>query len=156
MDCDSDHAGERSERKSTTGIVARYHNMVLSTQAVTQAVVALSSGEAEFYAIVRSAVFGLYTRNVVRWLERLSCRIRVFSDSSAARGMAKRLGVGKKAKHIDVQCLMVQDLVADGSVIIEGQAGSSNVSDAGTKYVTAKVMKSCLDSLAMERVSRRS
>ena len=77
------------------------------------------------------------------------------SDSSAARGMAKRLGVGKKAKHIDVQYLMVQDLVADGVVNIEGQAGATNVSDAGTKYVTPAVLRMCLTALDMERLVRR-
>ena len=56
---DSDWAGEGSTRKSTSGGAACVGDHPVKTWASTQHVIALSSGEAEFYGIVRGSSIGL-------------------------------------------------------------------------------------------------
>ena len=120
--------------------------------AITQPVVALSSGESEFYAICRCICLTLYLVNLIEWLLKQRPKARVESDSSAGRGMATRAGVGKKAKHIDVQFLFMQDVFRAGIVKLVAIPGGSNPADLGTKYVTAATMTKLLQTLDMERV----
>ena len=56
---DSDYAGCRRTRKSTSGGCAMVGVHCVKTWSTTQSIVALSSGEAEYYALVRAACVGL-------------------------------------------------------------------------------------------------
>ena len=58
MYVDSDHAGCRRTRKSTSGGVAMLGQHILMEHNITQPVVALSSGESEFYAIIKGITTG--------------------------------------------------------------------------------------------------
>ena len=66
----------------------------------------------------------------------IACTLRVLSDSSAARGMAGRLGLGRKAKHIAVQMLFIQDIIAKKEVALLPVASEANVADIGTKHLS--------------------
>ena len=100
---------------------------------ITQAVIALSSGEAEYYGIVKGSSVGLGIRSV---LADLGCRVRlgVNTDSSAAKGMATRKGLGK-VRHVEVNQLWVQEKVASGDVELKKVEGVNNLADALTKHV---------------------
>ncbi len=56
---DSDHAGCRESRKSTTCFALMHGRHSLKTGSSTQTTIAMSSGEAELYAVVRGASEGL-------------------------------------------------------------------------------------------------
>lgn len=101
----SDHVGCRRTRKSTTGIVARRGSRVVAPQR-NSPVVSLSSGEAEFHAIVRGITMALFLKNLLDTLEIPVGPCRVDSDLAAGRGMISPLGVGKRMKHIDVQFML--------------------------------------------------
>ncbi len=103
MYCYSDHAGDQTDRKSVTSFVCMPGAHCLATHANGQLVVALSSGEAEFYAMGSAAAAGIELDNPYLELGR-EMHARVQSDSNAARGMASRLGV-VKAKHIETRFL---------------------------------------------------
>ena len=100
---------------------------------VTQAVIALSSGEAEYYGIVKGASVGLGVRSVLKDLG-CSTRLVVCTDSSAAKGMASRKGLGK-VRHVEVNQLWVQEKVSSGEVELRKVEGQSNLADALTKHV---------------------
>ena len=55
---DSDHAGCTKTRKSTSGGVAMLGSHLIKSWSSTQDIVALSSGEAEYYGIVKGAAQG--------------------------------------------------------------------------------------------------
>ena len=61
--------------------------------------VALSSGEAEFYGVVRGAGQGLGYQSLIGDLG-LSLPLRMWTDSSAAIGICSRQGLGK-LRHLD-------------------------------------------------------
>ena len=80
----------------------------------TQNVVALSSGEAEYYGLVKGAAQGLVAKAM--YLEAgLEQSVEVKTDATAARGIAMRRGMGK-VRHIEVSQLWVQDRVARGDI----------------------------------------
>ena len=129
---DADYAGDLEERTSTTCVVPRRGRHVIAPHVGTQSVQALSSGEAEFYAMVKGIVIGLFVKNFVKFFE-APPQITILSDSSAARGMISRLGVGRKAKHIDTQFLFAQQLIYDGTIKVKSVPTAENVADIGTK-----------------------
>ena len=91
-----------------------------------QSLVALSSGEAEFYAMVKTAAEGKLTHAI---LEHFGWRTKhaVLSDSSAARSLAQRVGCGK-VKHLSLKEMWIQQAVRDKELSINWQGGHINES----------------------------
>ncbi len=71
LDCwtDTDYAGCRDTRKSTSGGLIRFGKHLLRGWSSTQKVIALSSGEAEFYGMVRGAAECMGTQSLLGDLE---------------------------------------------------------------------------------------
>jgi hypothetical protein len=136
---DSDWAGCMETRKSTSGGLLCIGNHTIKCWSVTQAVLALSSGEAEFYALVKTASQGLGLRAMLddlavgMRLRVIDKKIRIKTDASAARGMALRKGLGP-VRHIEVGQLWIQDKIYSGEIGIEKIGGKTNLADTLTKY----------------------
>ena len=67
---------------------------LVKTWSSIQTTIAQSSGEAEYYALVRAAAEGLGMQSVLRdmgW----EMRVRLWVDSSAAKSIASTLGLGR-------------------------------------------------------------
>ena len=79
---------------------------VLKTWSTTQATVAMSSAEAELYALVKGAA---HTKGLMSMMA--DCGIiatgTVCTDATAAIGMAHRQGLGK-TRHVEVQYMWIQ------------------------------------------------
>ena len=132
---DSDWAGDRLERKSTSGGVVRLGEHCVKMWSSTQKSIALSSGEAEFYALVKGGSIGIGTSSMLSDLGiTVDSRMHISTDSSAAKGICNRRGLGK-IRHIDVHMLWIQEKVQKGEIIIKKVPGESNISDALTKHV---------------------
>ena len=59
--------------------------------------------------------------------------ITLFTDSSAAKGMSSRRGLGK-VRHIELNQLWLQDQVARGKISVRKIRGEDNFSDSLTKH----------------------
>ena len=92
----------------------------------------LSTAESEFYGIVRGAASGIQLREAVMQFG-FSVRLRVLSDSSAARAMTARTGSGR-VKHVEARYLWVQDRVRKKQFSAESVDTSHNTADLGTKF----------------------
>ena len=95
----------------------------------------LSSGEAEYAAIVKKgACQGLGVQSMAAdW--NVIFGVRICSDSSAAIGISNRLGLGP-TRHLAVRHLWVQDKVKSKEIQLEEQDGKESVADLGTKIQT--------------------
>ena len=106
---DSDFAGNRKNRKSTSGGVLFHGKHLLKSWSTNQATIALSSGEAEYYAMVKGAsqAFGMaaLAADLGTPLEE---PMQLNTDASAAIGIGSRLGLGK-VRHIEVNQLWLQE-----------------------------------------------
>ena len=88
-------------KRSTTGVAEIFGGHLLDAVSVTQSLVALSSAEAEFYAYNRGTAGGLQT---CHFLTEAGYKVvpRVWSDSSACRGIVRRTGSGR-LRHLEIR-----------------------------------------------------
>ena len=136
---DSDHAGCLRTRKSTSSFKIMYGQHLLRSASSTQAVISLSSGESEFYSLVKGVEAGLGAVAMLRDLgvkltEDATVEVKV--DATAGRGVAMRRGAGR-IRHIATPTLWVQKLVQDGKVEVSKIPGNTNQVDLGSKHLDA-------------------
>ena len=133
---DSDFAGCRTSRRSTSGTVVRVGLHTISRSSSTQGTIALSSTESEFYAAVRSACRGLGVKQLAAGLG-TALGLRAHTDSSGALGLASRRGAGG-ARHIATPALWLQEAVASGLLDLRRVKGTLNVADLMTKVLSGE------------------
>ena len=120
---DSDWAGNTETRKSVSCAVESFGAHMLECSVGKQSTVALSSAEAEFYAIVRGTSMGMQTLQILEAMAKVFSltvmkveddivliSLRVSSDSSAARAICNRVGSGK-VRHLSIKELWIQEEV---------------------------------------------
>ena len=107
-----------------------------------QKVIALSSGEAELYALIKGASVAIGARSLMREMG-IECGVELRTDSSAAKGAASRVGIGR-LRHVETSNLWTQERVQKGEVRIVKIAGASNPPDVLTKHVGQKQLDKCL------------
>ena len=116
-----------------------YGSHCLKSWSVTQSVVSLSSGEAEYYAMVKGGSVALGFQAMIGELgEKLGIELKC--DASAAVGMVMRRGLGR-VRHIDVTQLWLQEKAASGQISIKKVGTKENVSDCLTKGVSNPEMQ---------------
>ena len=129
---DSDWVGDLLGRKSTTGVIVRRGKHLLRHMSCLQKLVALSSGEAEYYALIRGACTSLGIQSHYQdWMTDVP--IQIYSDSSAARSVARRRGIGGRLRHLQTRHLWLQSRVAPGHLKLDVVAGERNPADKLTK-----------------------
>ena len=137
---DTDHAGCLETRKSTTGGIIMFGNHAIKHWSSTQTLIALSSGEAEYYGCVRAASHLLGIRSMIYDLGVDKKRLRIKTDASVAKALASRRGLGG-VRHIEVNQLWLQEKVNNSDIEIEKVKGETNKSDALTKYKDGEAIK---------------
>jgi hypothetical protein len=100
---DSDWAGCLRTRKSTSGGIATLYGAAVKTWSSTQATLATSSGEAEFYAAARAAAEGLGIKAIMEDMG-YEVDVIVHVDSTSAKSISSRAGLGK-VRHMEVRLL---------------------------------------------------
>jgi hypothetical protein len=149
---DSDWAGCRRTRKSTSGGVACHGSHCVRTWASTQGTIATSSGEAEFYALIEAASRGLGLQTLAKDLG-VDLGVDLYCDASAGRSMAFRKGLGK-VRHMDTKFLWIQDLVKADRLRVHKVKGTANPADVGTKHLSLAEMEDKLLSVGLKVVKR--
>ncbi len=106
---------------------------LLKSWSSTQGPISLSSGEAEFYGVVKASSTALGFQALMQDLG-LEMAVRVWTDSSATIGICSRRGLGK-LRHIDTQCLWIQQKVREKEFELRKVRGEMNPADLCTKYL---------------------
>ena len=109
---------------------------LIKSWASTQSLASLSSGEAEFYGVVKAAGIGLGYQSLLKDLD-IGLPLRVWTDSTATLGICRRQGLGK-LRHIDTQFLWMQQRVRDGTVELRKVKGTENPRDLFTKHLVGE------------------
>ena len=97
---------------------------LLKHWSTTQKVLALSSGEAELYGVVKGASEALGLQSVASDLG-ISVNLHVKTDSSAAVGICNRAGIGK-VRHLATGQLWVQERIRSGAFRLYKLPGAEN------------------------------
>ena len=150
---DTDYAGCMRTRRSTNGGMVIWGNHLIRSCSTTQTVIALSSGEAEYYGITKGACESIGVKGIASDLG-VQLKIRLHTDTSAAKGIAMRKGLGK-VKHLETRTLWVQDKVEDGTIVMRKIPGNDNIADLLTKYLSAEKIQRFVHMLPLEAMGGR-
>ena len=115
---DSDWAGCLRTRKSTSGGVLSIAGTAMKSWSSTQGSVATSVAEAEYYAALKGAAEALGFASLARDLG-YELKVILWSDSTAARGVAATKGLSSRTRHMEVKFLWLQGALAKGAAGLE-------------------------------------
>ena len=122
----------------------------------TQSVIALSSGEAEYYGLTKAGCVGLGIKSLYKdFGHDMQIMMNLHTDSTAAKGIASRKGLGK-LRHIEVQYLWLQGHIAKRDVILRKILGVKNPADTMTKYFAVIDIARHMQTMNMKYTVRRS
>ena len=137
---DADWAGDPTTRCSTSGgVLAIGPCFTARRWSVTKATVSLSSAESEAKAIAKGCIEALYVKHLLEHQTARPFKIEVWKDSSSANAIMQRLGLVRRAKHLEVQTMWVQQLAKIGLVSLNKLNTLENVTDLLTKHVPRAV-----------------
>ena len=129
---DSNWAGDLLGRKGTTGVIVRRGKHLQRHMSCLRTIVALSSGEAECHALIRGACTNMELQSHYQdWT--IDVPIQMYKDSSAARSVARRRGIGGRLRHLQTRHLWLQSRVALGHMKLDVVAGEQNPADTLTQ-----------------------
>ena len=118
--CDSDHAGDIDDRKSTTGVLFYFGQCPVSWISQKQRIVAQSSCEPEYVAAASAACHGVWLARLVE--ELLGCdevKFKVKIDNQSAIQLCKNPVFHDRSKHIYVRYRYVRSCVETGKTKVE-------------------------------------
>ena len=143
---DSDWAGCKLTRRSTSGGVSLHGPHLLLHYSRTQAGVALSSAEAELNAALKMGFERELGDNV---------DMKINGDSSAVKGILPRRGCGK-VKHLGLKQLWLQEQVRSGKVEFQKISLSMNPSDTLIHHNTKEGAKKHFKHMSIESIPMSS
>ena len=151
---DSDWAGDKKTRKSTSGGVIRIGSHYIKSWSKGQSTIALSSAEAELYAIIKTASESLGILSILQdWC--IPMTGEVMADASAALGIIGRTGLGK-LRHIDTSYLWLQQESVKENTSMNKVLGTENPADMNTKGLNGDLIEKFTKMLNMEHREGRA
>lgn len=127
----------------------------IGSWSTTQGLVALSSVEAEYYALVQAAVRGLGIAAGAQevGLPGRGYPVELYSDSSSARSFAPRRGLCRM-RHIETRRFWLRGAVADRRITIVKIAGTDHPGNALTQFLESQPLQAAVGRLRVELVFR--
>ena len=140
---DSDWAGDKVSRKSTSGGISFRGIHCIKSWSSNQTIIALSSAEAELYALLKGASQSLGLKAMAYDFGD-DLNVSLWSDASAAIAISQRSGLGK-LRHIQTQYLWLQERVSCKDVALSKVLGTKNPADLLTKHLARADMDKHLE-----------
>ena len=78
---------------------------------------------------------------------------RVWSDSSACRGIVRRTGSGR-LRHLEIRHMWTQERLQKGEFLLKAVPTNDNVADLMTKHLAAARVEELLAKLGVRRCTR--
>lgn len=134
---DADYAGDKTDRKSTSGVVCMIGGAAVTWASRKQQCVAQSTAEAELIAAGETA------KDVV-WLQKLLFDTKRQDEMMKPSLKIDNIGcidliqselINRRTKHIEVRFFWIRDLVAEGRLDIEHVSTENQLADIMTKRI---------------------
>jgi len=136
LDCfvDADWAGDKTDRKSTTGYVIRLFGNVIYWKSRKQGSVTKSSTAAEYVALSELVSEVIVIKNVLlEFKVNIDKPISIYEDNSGAISIAKFGNLTKNSKYIEVHFHFVNESYEKGIIKIVKVNSEENLADILTK-----------------------
>ena len=142
--CGTDHAGCIRTRKSVSGCALMLGNSTVSTYCKGQAVIALSSEEAEYYGLVSAASQTLGLQSILLvWGWKFNAHVD-------GRDSWYRNWKPTRARTSEAVFLWVQMMVTGGKISLGKKFAKEMLADFLTKHVEAATMLNCMSGLGLK------
>ena len=145
---DSDWAGDKTSRQSTSGGAILVGTHFMKAWCKTQQAIALSSMEAELYACVLGVIEGKGIQSMAKDLGD-TWAVEAFTDSSAALGFVQREGLAR-TKHVETQWLWMQRQCREGRISVGKVHTDQNPADLLTKPLVGTKVSRFMERLSFE------
>jgi Reverse transcriptase (RNA-dependent DNA polymerase) len=140
---DADWASNTADRRSISGYSFYFQGSLVSWSAVKQKSIALSSTEAEYYAMSHAFKEALWLRTFLGLLRLPVPRpFPILSDNQAACSLSNSTAISARSKHIDIRHHFIRDHV---------QAGSFTTTWIPTEDMPADIFTKILPSIVFSR-----
>ena len=131
---DSDFAGDRSNRKSVGGNVIFFGGGAIVYKTILQKTIALSSTEAEFYALTEAGKLVLYIRFVLNDLGIPQAQpTTIYEDNKGCLQMTQALKPTKRTRHVETRYFAILEWSQTDQIKIKKIDTAENASDNLTK-----------------------
>jgi hypothetical protein len=142
---DADYAGNVDTRKSLSGFVFTLYGTAISWKANQQSVVALSTTQAEYIALVEGVKEAIWLKGMIGELGITQECVKIHCDSQSAIHLANHQVYHERTKHIDIRLHFVRDMIESKEIVVEKVASEENPADVFTKSLPRSRFKHCLD-----------
>jgi hypothetical protein len=138
---DSDWAGDKGTRRSTSGYVFTLAGAAISWASKCQQTVALSSCEAEYIAASSAAQEVVYLRTLLHGLKHEQEGPTVLhQDNQGAIAIGKDFVSNRRTKHIDIRYHYIRERVEKGDIELKYLSTEEMIADCLTKPVGKQIL----------------
>jgi hypothetical protein len=134
---DSNWGGDKEDRKSVSGWISMYNGRPISWQSKKQSTVALSSTEAEFYALSEAVKEALFIRQWMQYYFGHDIQIEIRGDNMGSLFIADHTTSHNRTKHIDIKYFFIRNHIKDEKVRLEYVSTGNQMADILTKATAA-------------------
>ena len=155
--CDADWAGDRADRRSTTGYCTFIGGNLVTWKSKKQKVVSCSSAEAEYRAMLKLTNELVWIKGILKHLEIIqSTPMTMHCDNQAAIHIATNSVFHERTKHIEVDCHKVRQMILLGVILPCYTRSEDQLADVFTKAARQKTIESIHSRLGLIDLTRRS
>ena len=155
--CDADWAGDRADRRSTTGYCTFIGGNLVTWKSKKQKVVSCSSAEAEYRAMLKLTNELVWIKGILKHIEiEQVAPMTMHCDNQAAIHIASNSVFHERTKHIEVDCHKVRQMIVLGVILPCYTRSEDQLADVFTKAARMKTMESIYIRLGLVDLSSRS
>jgi hypothetical protein len=138
--CDADWAGDKFDRKSTSGYIFFLSGGPISWNSKKQATVALSSTEAEYISITQATKEAIWLRLLLKNLgfEQKDPTI-IYVDNQSAISLSKNPVYHSRTKHIDIQHHFIREKIESKEIQLLYCSSKEQLADICTKPLSKDI-----------------
>ena len=149
---DSDWAGDKENRMSITGFIIFVHGVPITWKSRQQKSLAMSSSEAEYYALTEAAKEVKFVVQILMTMGvNVILPVIVRVDNIGAIWMAENASAGSRTKHVELKYHFIRRYVEEGFIKIVFVRTDENTSDVFTKNVTGEILEHHTEQFVADR-----
>ena len=148
--CDADFAGDRIERKSTSGSCQFLGDSLISWYSKKQATTALSTIKAEYISAAGCSSQMIWMKSQLEDFNLYESKIPIFCDNTSAICLSKNPILHSKAKHIEIKYYFIRDYIHKGILNLIFVKTDHQWADIFTKPLSEDRFNFILKNICME------
>ncbi|KAI3669613.1 hypothetical protein L6452_40903 [Arctium lappa] len=146
---DSDFAGSKVDRKSTTGSCQLLGGNLVSWSSKKQHSVSTSTSEVEYVAAGSCCAQILWMKNQLQDYDQFYSRVPILCDNSSAIAIANNPVLHSRSKHIDIRYHFIRDHISKGDIELHFIPTDFKLADLFTKPLDEARFNFLIGSLGM-------